>query len=116
MAGKSGNHFDIYIGGSEMRMKAIWNDRVIAESDETVVFEGNHYFPSDAIMSEFFKSSNQKSTCNWKGTASYYDIIDENKRNPAAAWYYPEPSAAAGQTRDHIAFWRGVKIVRSDEV
>lgn len=99
-----------------MRMKAIWNDRVIAESDETVVVEGNHYFPPDSIMSEFFEPSDQKSTCYWKGTASYYDITAENKRNAAAAWYYPEPSAAAGYIRDHIAFWRGVRIVRSDEV
>ncbi len=91
-------------------MKAIWNDAVLAESDETIVVEGNHYFPPDAINKAYFEESNKHTTCPWKGLASYYDVVVEGERNPGAAWYYPQPKDAAKQIKDHVAFWRGVKI------
>jgi uncharacterized protein (DUF427 family) len=98
-----------------MKMQAIWNGEVIAESDETVVMEGNHYFPGDSIEKKYFKPSNQKSTCFWKGTASYYDIDVEGQQNSGAAWYYPKPSQAAAEIKDHVAFWKGVKIVQAED-
>lgn len=91
-------------------MKAIWNNQVIAESDNTVVVEGNHYFPPDAVKKQFLKSSGTHSTCPWKGKASYYSIDVEGNVNEDAAWYYPEPKEAAKQIKDHIAFWKGVKV------
>ena len=90
--------------------KATWNGTVIAESDETVVVEGNHYFPPEAINREFFAESQAQTTCPWKGTASYYDVIVDGDTNRGAAWYYPAPKAAAADIKDHVAFWRGVKI------
>ena len=78
-------------------MKAIWNGAVLAESDKTVVVEGNHYFPPDSIRKEHFKASDTHTECGWKGTASYYTVEVEGKRNPDAAWYYPEPKDAAKQ-------------------
>ena len=90
--------------------KATWNGTVIAESDETVVVEGNHYFPPEAINREFFAESQAQTTCPWKGTASYYDVIVHGDTNRGAAWYYPAPKAAAADIKDHVAFWRGVKI------
>jgi uncharacterized protein (DUF427 family) len=105
-----------HLGGVVMKMRAIWNGQVIAESDKTVVVEGNHYFPPDSIVSEFLQPSDQKSTCFWKGTATYFDINIEGELNPAAAWYYSEPNKSAEKIKDHIAFWRGVKTVNSDEV
>lgn len=91
-------------------MKAIWNDTVIAESDDTIVIEGNHYFPKNSIKKDHFKSSNQKSTCPWKGEASYYTINVGDKENKDAAWYYAEPKEAAKQIKDRVAFWKGVDV------
>jgi uncharacterized protein (DUF427 family) len=91
-------------------MKAIWNNKVIAESDDTVVVESNHYFPIDSIKAEFFEKSDHTSICGWKGTASYYSINVGGKINENSAWYYSEPKEAAAQIKDRVAFWRGVKI------
>ncbi len=90
--------------------KAIWNGAVLAESDETVIVEGNHYFPPDSINRAYFNESNNRTFCPWKGQASYYSVEVDGKVNANAAWYYPNPSAAASQIADHIAFWRGVKV------
>lgn len=89
---------------------ATWNGRVIAESDETIVIEGNHYFPPDAIKSEHFADSDEKTTCPWKGVASYYDVVVEGETNPAAAWYYPDASDRAKQFEGYVAFWKGVEV------
>lgn len=91
-------------------MKAVWNGQVIAESDATVVVEGNHYFPASALRREFFRDSATHTTCGWKGVASYYSLVVDGSSNPDAAWYYPEPKAAAAEIKDHVAFWRGVKV------
>lgn len=91
-------------------MKAIWNGQVIAESNNTVVVEGNHYFPADSVKSEFFKDSSTHTTCPWKGLASYYSLEVDGKANPDAAWYYPAPKDAAKQITGHVAFWKGVKV------
>jgi uncharacterized protein (DUF427 family) len=91
-------------------MKAIWENTLLAESNRTIVVEGNHYFPSDSIKREFFKASDTHSTCPWKGLASYYNVQVGEKVNPDAAWYYPEPKDAAKSIKDHVAFWRGVKV------
>ncbi len=91
-------------------MKAIWNDKVLAESDKTIVVENNHYFPADSINKEFFVESDHQSTCPWKGLASYYSIQVDGETNPNAAWYYPEPKDAAKQIKDHVAFWKGVEV------
>ena len=91
-------------------MKAIWNHQVIAESDDTVVVEGNHYFPADSLRLEFYASSDQKSKCPWKGEASYYDINVAGRQNAGAAWYYPAPKPAAAEIKDRVAFWNGVEI------
>ncbi len=90
--------------------KATWNGTVIAESDETVVVEGNHYFPPSAIKAEYFEQISATSVCPWKGTASYYDIVIDGDRNAGAAWYYPEPKKAAKEITDHVAFWKGVEV------
>jgi uncharacterized protein (DUF427 family) len=90
--------------------KATWEGTVLAESDATVEVEGNQYFPPDAIKQEYFKPSSQHSVCPWKGTASYYDLEVNGKRNAGAAWFYPEPKAAAKQIAGHVAFWKGVKV------
>lgn len=92
-------------------MKAIWNGVVIAESDNTEVVEGNHYFPANSIKKEFFKASDLQTTCPWKGLASYYSLDVNSKTNQDAAWYYPNPSAAAANIKDHVAFWKGVEVV-----
>jgi len=92
--------------------KAVWKDAVIAESEKTVELEGNHYFPPQSLHREYLKPSKTTSQCPWKGKASYYDIEVGGQRNADAAWYYPEPSAAAQQIKDHVAFWRGVRIER----
>lgn len=99
----------------DMKMQAVWNGRVLAESDSTVVVEGNHYFPVEAVRKEYFAPSDRKSMCFWKGTASYYDIQVDDERNPAAAWYYPEPTQAAALIKDHVAFWRGVQVVQNND-
>jgi uncharacterized protein (DUF427 family) len=91
-------------------MKATWKGAVLAESDETVVVEGNHYFPADSIRREHFRESGTHTVCPWKGTASYYDVVVGGDVNEDAAWYYPEPKDAAKQIKDRVAFWRGVKV------
>ena len=90
--------------------KATWEGAVLAESNQTVEVEGNQYFPPDAIKREYFKSSTHQSRCPWKGLASYYDIEVNGKKNPSAAWYYPEPKPAAKQIKDYVAFWKGVQV------
>ena len=92
-------------------MKAIWNDTVLAESDDTIVIEGNHYFPPDSIKREHFRPTDHRSTCPWKGEASYYAIEVDGARNENAAWYYPEPKQAASEIKNHVAFWKGVKVL-----
>ena len=92
-------------------MKAIWNGKVIAESDDTVVIEGNHYFPADSLSKDYFKESDTHTVCPWKGTASYYTLEVDGKANPDAAWYYPKTSDMAKGIEGHIAFWRGVEVV-----
>jgi uncharacterized protein (DUF427 family) len=94
----------------EQTMKAIWNGVVLAESDKTVVVEGNHYFPPDSINHAYFRESDTHSTCPWKGLASYYDIVVEGKVNKDAAWYYPSPKEAAKQITGYVAFWKGVEV------
>lgn len=91
-------------------MKAIWNNEILAESDDTVVVEGNHYFPESSLNKEFFQPSDTHTICGWKGTASYYDVIADGKTNKDAAWYYPEPKDAAKEIENRVAFWKGVKI------
>ena len=91
-------------------MRAIWNDTVIAESDDTVVVENNHYFPPDAIDQQYFKPSDTTSVCPWKGTASYYTVEVNGEQNADAAWYYPEPLPAASHIRGRVAFWKGVQV------
>lgn len=91
-------------------MKATWNGVVLAESDNTVVVEGNHYFPPETINKEYFQSSDNHTTCPWKGQASYYTIVVNGEENRDAAWYYPSPSDAASQIKGHLAFWKGVEI------
>jgi uncharacterized protein (DUF427 family) len=91
-------------------MKAIWNGAVLAESDSTVVVEGNHYFPADSISQDNFEQSGTHTTCPWKGEASYYDVVVEGNVNKDAAWYYPDPKPDAAQIKDRVAFWRGVKV------
>jgi uncharacterized protein (DUF427 family) len=91
-------------------VKAVWNGTVIAESTETEIVEGNHYFPADSIHAGFFRKSAHTTVCGWKGTASYYDVIVNGQTNPSAAWYYAEPRQEAQNIRGRIAFWKGVKI------
>ena len=91
-------------------MKATWKGTVLAESDETVVVEGNHYFPAESVNREHFRESETHTVCPWKGTASYYDVLAGGEVNRDAAWYYPEPSDAAKQIKDRVAFWRGVRV------
>ena len=94
-----------------MIMKAIWNGTVIAESDDTVVVEGNHYFPKESIDERHFVASENRSVCHWKGTANYFHVEIDGKRNSNAAWYYPTPSDAAAEIAGHVAFWHGVEVV-----
>lgn len=91
-------------------MKAIWNGAVIAESDETAIVEGNHYFPHDAIKKEYFQPSETHTVCGWKGVASYYNVVVDGEVNKDAAWYYPETKDAAKNVENYVAFWKGVKI------
>ena len=91
-------------------MKAIWKGQLIAESDDTIVIEGNHYFPPNDIKKEFFIDSEAHTTCPWKGLASYYTIKINGDENPDAAWYYPEASDLAKEIEDYVAFWKGVEI------
>jgi uncharacterized protein (DUF427 family) len=91
-------------------MKAIWNNQVIAESGDTVVVEGNHYFPAGSVKATYLQPSDTHTTCPWKGEASYYSLHVDGKQNPDAAWYYPAPKAAAANIRNRVAFWKGVQI------
>ena len=90
--------------------KAIWNGTVLAESDQTVLVEGNHYFPPDAVNWQYLQENRHHTSCFWKGTAGYYDVIVDGKTLNNAAWFYPEPSRAAGHIKDHVAFWKGVRV------
>ncbi len=90
--------------------KATWNGVVLTESDQTEIVEGNHYFPSESVKKEYLKSSDHHSVCPWKGTASYYSLEVNGEVNENAAWYYPDPSDAAKQIKDHVAFWKGVTV------
>ncbi len=91
-------------------MKALWNNAVLAQSDNTIVVERSHYFPPDSINREYFRESNTHTTCPWKGQASYYDVVVGGEANKGAAWYYPEPKEAAKQIKNYVAFWKGVKV------
>ncbi|MCJ8165249.1 DUF427 domain-containing protein [Pontibacter sp. E15-1] len=91
-------------------MKAIWNETVVAESSETIVIEGNHYFPPHALNKAHFEESNKQTHCPWKGEASYYHVTVQGEVNQDAAWYYPSPKDAASEIKDHVAFWKGVKV------
>ncbi len=92
-------------------MKAIWNKTLLAESNDTVVVEGNHYFPAASLRQAMFKPSDTKTVCSWKGTASYYIVEVDGVRNADAAWYYAEPKEAAANIKGRVAFWRGVEIL-----
>ena len=91
-------------------MRATWKGAVLAESEETVVVEGNHYFPADSLNREHFRESATHTTCPWKGVASYYDVLAGGEVNADAAWYYPEPKDAAKEIEGRVAFWRGVRV------
>ena len=91
-------------------MKAIWKGRILAESDDTRVVEGNHYFPLDSVSGEVLRASRTHTTCPWKGKASYYSIEVDGAVNPDAAWYYPAPKAAASEITGRVAFWKGVTV------
>ena len=93
-------------------MKAIWNGKVIAESDETLVIEGNHYFPESSVRNEYLVPSSTESVCHWKGTANYYSLMVEGKENKDAVWYYAQPSELAKGIKGRVAFWRGVEVVK----
>lgn len=90
--------------------KATWNGATLAQSDRTIVVEGNHYFPSEDINQEYFQSSNTHTSCPWKGQASYYNVVVDGQENKDAAWYYPEAKERAKNIEGYIAFWRGVTV------
>jgi uncharacterized protein (DUF427 family) len=90
--------------------KAIWNGAVIAESDQTIVVEGNHYFPPDAVKKDHLQASDHHTVCGWKGTASYYHVVADGKKNENAAWFYPTPFDAAKNIAGYVAFWKGVQV------
>ncbi len=89
---------------------ATWNGVVIAESDQTEIVDGNHYFPPDSIKQEYFRPSDQTTVCGWKGTANYYDLVVAGQTNAGAAWYYADPKSAAENIKGHVAFWKGVSV------
>jgi uncharacterized protein (DUF427 family) len=91
-------------------MKAIWNGVTVAESDDTVVVEGNHYFPAHTLKGEYLLPSNLRTMCSWKGEARYHTLFVDGDANPDAVWYYPEPKEAASAIKDRVAFWKGVRI------
>jgi len=91
-------------------MKAYWNDELIAESDETIIIEGNHYFPPESIKKAYFQDSNTHTVCPWKGNACYYSIVVNGEENKDAAWYYPQTKPLANQIQGYVAFWKGVEI------
>ncbi|HET9141211.1 DUF427 domain-containing protein [Actinophytocola sp.] len=89
---------------------ARWNGEIIAESDQTTIVEGNHYFPAESVRQDYLRTSDTHSTCPWKGEASYYTLDVNGEQNQDAAWYYPQPKDAAAEIKDHIAFWKGVEV------
>ena len=91
--------------------QAIWNNTVVAESDNTEVVEGNHYFPPDSLRREFFRENSHTTVCGWKGTANYFDIVIDDSTNEGAAWYYADPKPEAANIKGYIAFWKGVQVV-----
>jgi uncharacterized protein (DUF427 family) len=91
-------------------MRALWNDTVLAETDDTVVVENNHYFPLSSLNRDLIRESSHTTVCPWKGTASYYDVVVDGKVNANAAWYYPQPKSAAAEIKDRVAFWKGVQV------
>ena len=91
-------------------MKAIWKNQILAESNKTIVVEGNHYFPPESINKNFFEKTDTHTTCPWKGTAPYYNIVADGEKNKDAAWYYPEPKQAAQEIKGFVAFWKGVEV------
>ena len=91
-------------------MKATWNGTVIADSNDTVVVEGNHYFPASSLKREYTTFSNHHTTCPWKGEASYYSLLVNGEMNTDAVWYYPDPKPEAEMVKDRVAFWKGVKV------
>jgi uncharacterized protein (DUF427 family) len=91
-------------------MRAIWNGHVLAESEKTIVVEGNHYFPPDSLKRELFQPSETHTVCGWKGLCSYYDVVAGGATNRDAAWFYPEPKPAAQEIAGYIAFWKGVRV------
>ena len=91
-------------------MQAVWKDTVVAESDDTVVVDGSHYFPRDSVRQEYLQESSTQTTCGWKGVASYYNVVVDGEINTDAAWYYPEPKDAASEITDRVAFWKGVDM------
>jgi uncharacterized protein (DUF427 family) len=95
--------------------QATWDGAVLAESDQTTVVEGNHYFPVESVRREFLRPSASHTVCAWKGTASYYDVVVDGQVNQDAAWYYPDPSRAAERIRGSVAFWHGVKVQKRPE-
>jgi uncharacterized protein (DUF427 family) len=96
-------------------IQAVWNGAVLAEAEDTVKLEGNDYFPLASVRREFLTDSSTTTVCPWKGTASYYTVTVDGEVNPDAAWYYPTPSARSQEITNHVAFWKGVRIQRSDE-
>jgi uncharacterized protein (DUF427 family) len=92
--------------------KAVWNGQTLAESEKTEMVEGNIYFPEESVKREFLKTSSTTSSCPWKGQARYYTVIVDGQENPDAAWYYPDPKPAARTVKHHVAFWRGVEIIK----
>jgi uncharacterized protein (DUF427 family) len=92
-------------------MQAVYKGEMIAESDDTVVVEGNHYFPRESVKSELLQASGTHTTCPWKGEASYFDVVVNGDVNSDAAWYYPDPKPAAAEIKDHVAFWHGVEVI-----
>jgi len=92
-------------------MKAVWKGHVLAESDDTIVVEGNHYFPAESMRTEYFEPSTSHTFCGWKGQASYHTVVVNGERNPDACWYYPEPMEKARHVAGRVAFWKGVQVV-----
>jgi uncharacterized protein (DUF427 family) len=91
-------------------MKALWNGVVIAQSDDTVVIEGNHYFPTSSLKHEYIVNSNHRTSCSWKGQAHYHSLLVNGELNADAVWFYPEPLEAASEIKDRVAFWKGVQV------
>lgn len=91
-------------------MQAVWQNKIIAESDDTIIVEGNHYFPAETVKPDHVRASDTHTECPWKGTASYYDVVVDGNVNKDAAWYYPTPKNGAQQVSDRVAFWKGVEV------